>query len=253
MFQPVQDYINDVLQGCSAPAMPAFFLDCLYTLPDVFLQFTAEAFEYPRGDMPSSIRFVGPMLPKPPAELQQPGWWSRLDGSRPVVLVTQGTIANENPSQLIGPTLTGLAGEDVMVVVANGGRDLNGICTHIPANAIVERFIPFQEILPKVDVFVTNGGYGGVNQSLNMGVPVVVAGATEDKPAVAARVAWSGAGINLETDRPTADHVRTAVLDVLRDGCYRRKARVLQANFARYDALNEITRAVESLLGVVVS
>jgi UDP:flavonoid glycosyltransferase YjiC (YdhE family) len=61
------------------------------------------------------------MLPKPTAGFQQPAWWSRLDGSRPVVLVTQGTIANEDPSQLIEPTLTSLAGEEVIIVDANGG------------------------------------------------------------------------------------------------------------------------------------
>jgi hypothetical protein len=61
MFQPVQQYMNQVLNDCGAPAMPAFFLDCLYTLPDLFLQFTGEAFEYPRSDMPSTVRFVGPI------------------------------------------------------------------------------------------------------------------------------------------------------------------------------------------------
>ena len=95
MFQPVQQYINQVLNHCGAPAMPAFFLDCLYTLPDLFLQFTGEAFEYPRSDMPSTVRFVGPMLPKATRLFQKPDWWAKLDGSRPVVLVTQGTIANE--------------------------------------------------------------------------------------------------------------------------------------------------------------
>ncbi|MBV8068848.1 MAG: hypothetical protein JO270_03010 [Acidobacteriaceae bacterium] len=205
-----------------------------------------------RTDVPSSIRFVGPMLPKSPADFQKPGWWTKLDESRPVVLVTQGTIANEDPSQLVEPALAGLSHEDVMIVVANGGRDPNGVYSHIPANAIVERFIPFNEILPKVDVFVTNGGYGGVNQALSMGVPVIVAGTTEDKPAVAARLAWSGAGINLETDRPTPDQVRTAVLMILRDGSFRRRARMLQTSFAQYDALNEITQAVESCLPVAV-
>ena len=49
---------------------------------------------------------------------------------------------------------------------------------------------------------VTNGGYGGVQIALSYGVPLVVAGTTEDKPEVAARVAWSGAGINLKTATP---------------------------------------------------
>ena len=253
MLEPVQQYMNQLLNECGAPPMPAFFLDCLYTLPDHFLQFTAEAFEFPRSDMPPNVRFVGPLLPKASWRFQKPDWWGDLDGSKPVVLVTQGTIANEDSSQLIEPVLTGLGGEDVLLVVANGGRDLAGISAPIPPNAIVERFIPFDEILPRVDVFVTNGGYGGVNQALSMGVPVVVAGMTEDKPLVAARVAWSGAGINLETDRPSPDQVRTAIRTVLSDSGYRQKARLLQTSFAQYDALHEIAETVDTLLGAGVS
>ena len=43
-------------------------------------------------------------------------------------------------------------------------------------------------LLPRTDVLVTNGGYGGVQQALAHGVPLVVAGRTEDKVEVAARV-----------------------------------------------------------------
>ncbi|MBV8831962.1 MAG: glycosyltransferase family 1 protein [Acidobacteriaceae bacterium] len=244
MFQSVQTYMNQILYDCGAPAMPRFFVDCWYTLPDLFLQFTAEAFEYPRSDMPANIRFAGPIRPRISGQFQRPEWWRELDGPRPVVLVTQGTIANEDLSQLIEPALAGLAGQDMLTVVATGRRDASGISASIPSNAIVEPFIPFNEIFPKVDVFVTNGGYGAVQQALSSGVPIVVAGTTEDKPFVAARVAWSGAGINLNTDRPSPEQVHNAVRDVLRRPEYRKRAKTLQANFARYDAFERITEAV---------
>ena len=73
----------------------------------------------------------------------------------------------------------------------------------LPANVRVERFIPHDRLLPHVDVMVTNGGYGGVQQALAHGVPLVVAGDSEDKPEVAARVHWSGAGVDLRTGRPS--------------------------------------------------
>ena len=38
----------------------------------------------------------------------------------------------------------------------------------------------FAWILSKADVFVTNGGYGGVNQAMSFGVPLVCVGLTED-------------------------------------------------------------------------
>jgi UDP:flavonoid glycosyltransferase YjiC (YdhE family) len=104
------------------------------------------------------------------------------------------------------------------------------------------------EVLPKVDVFVTNGGFGAVNQALSMGVPIVIAGETEDKAFVAARVAWTGAGISLGTSRPTPEQVRSAVRKILKDDTYRAKARTLQNNFAQYNALALIAGHVESFL-----
>jgi len=248
MFESVQDDMNAMLQMCGAEPMPQFFLDCWYTLPDRFLQFTAEDFEYPRRDMPLNILFAGSMLPPVTRHFQEPHWWSDLDGPRPVVLVTQGTVANEDLSQLIEPALTGLDGEKALVVVATGGRDASAISVPISANARVEQFIPFSEIFPKVDVFVTSGGCGAVQQALSAGVPIVAAGTTEDKPFVAARVAWSGVGINLGTDRPTARQVRNAVRAVLRDSSYRSHARRLHAKFTQYDSLRAVTDTAASLL-----
>ena len=247
-FRPVQEYMNQVLSDCGAPPMPGFFLDCWYTLPNLFLQFTAEAFEYPRSDMPSSIKFVGPILPETSADFDQPEWLKELDGSKPLVLVTQGTIANTDLNELIGPTLAGLSTEDVTVIAATGRPD-GALATPVPSNAVVTPYIPFSELLPRVDVFVTNGGYGAVNQALSHGVPVIVAGETEDKAFVAARIVWTGAGINLATSRPDPEEVRTAVREVLNGVTYRTKARTLQSDFAQYNALECISFYVDSFLG----
>ena len=75
---------------------------------------------------------------------------------------------------------------------------------------------------PKDDVLVTNGGYGTVNQALSYGVPIVAAGETEDKPDVGARVAWSGAGIDLQTNRPVPESTQAAVRSVLDEPRYGR-------------------------------
>jgi UDP:flavonoid glycosyltransferase YjiC (YdhE family) len=102
--------------------------------------------------------------------------------------------------------------------------------------------------LPKVDVFITNGGYGAVNHAFSLGVPIVVAGETEDKDYVAARIGWTKAGINLHTRHPRPEQIRAAVRSVLSNQEYRNEAQRLQSAFARYDAKSEIARAVDELL-----
>jgi UDP:flavonoid glycosyltransferase YjiC (YdhE family) len=155
-------------------------------------------------------------------------------------------MANQDLNELIQPALSGLADEDVMVIAATGRGDIQTLTA--PANAKVTSYVSFDRLLPKVDVFVTNGGYGAVNHAFSLGVPTVVAGETEDKLFVAARVEWAGAGINLKTRYATAVQIRNAVRAILTNKQYRQEAQRLQATFARYDALDELARAVDAML-----
>ena len=108
--------------------------------------------------------------------------------------------------------------------------------------------IPHDLLLPKVDVMVTNGGYGAVQRALSMGVPLVVAGNTEDKPEVAARVAWAGAGVNLKTGTPeTGRRARRGA-----QGAERRSLPgpppELETAFARRDGVAEIAALVDEVI-----
>lgn len=140
------------------------------------------------------------------------GGAARAEG-RPVVHVTQGTL-HVDPGDLLRPTLTGLAGGPALVVGTTGGAGA-GRLGPLPPNVRTAPFLPHDELLPLVDVMVTNGGWGGVLSAVEAGVPLVVAGADLDKPEVARRVAWSGVGIDLRTRRPRPAAVRAAVQRVL--------------------------------------
>jgi MGT family glycosyltransferase len=248
MFGEVQRYFDKLLTASGSPVLPTFFIDAMITLPDLYLQLTAPSFEYPRSDLPPSVRFVGPLLAPASRDFTPPDWWPELDDGRSVVLVTQGTLANQNPAQLIGPTLSALAGaKDIQVIATTGGPLAADLKLTIPANARVLPFLPYDQLLPKVHAMVTNGGYGSVNHALSLGVPLVVAGNTEEKPEIAARVAWSGAGINLGNAPPGARQIGDAVRKVLNEPRYRQCAEILRSDFGRYHALTGIAKAIETL------
>jgi UDP:flavonoid glycosyltransferase YjiC (YdhE family) len=99
-----------------------------------------------------------------------------------------------------------------------------------------------------VDVMVTNGGYGAVQRALSDGVPLVVAGQTEDKPEVAARVEYFGVGVNLRTGTPTPAEVRAAVREVLGNKAYRTNVRRLQRAYAARDSVTEIAAVVDEVI-----
>ncbi len=159
--------------------------------------------------------------------------------------MSQGTVATD-ADQLIRPALAGLADQDVLVIAVTGGTD-PGLLGELPANARVERYLPFEEILPHVDVFVTNGGFGGVQLALAHGVPILTAGRSEDKAEVSARVAYTGVGIDLRTQRPSATQVRLGVRQLLDDDRYRQAAGAVSAEIDAAGRADEAAVLLEQL------
>jgi MGT family glycosyltransferase len=246
---PACRYLNARLAQAGAPPLYMNPFDAAITLPDIYAQATVPQFEYPRRELPPSVRFVG-TLDHDNVGGALPDWAYEVDGSRHVVLVTQGTVANADLGQLIAPTLAALADEtDVLVVATTGTRSVHELPGPIPANARVVSYIPFDWLLPKVDVVVSNGGYGTVTQALKHGVPLVVAGLTEDKAEVSARVAWSGTGIDLRTNSPSVAALKASIRAVLEQPDYRTAACRMAQSFARVDTRETLLRLVQEATG----
>jgi MGT family glycosyltransferase len=245
--RPVELRFSQVLETLGVGPQSMTLFHSSVGLADAYLQLSVPSFEFPR-DIPQSVHFVG-TPPIIPGQVPLPPWAGELDGSRKVVLVTQGTVANHNFNLLVGPTLAALANEpDVLVIATAGGRPIDAIPGPVPANARIASYLPFEWLLPKVDVLVTNGGYGSVNQAMSFGVPLVTAGLTEDKADVNARVAWSGVGINLATNEPTSEALRGAVRSVLDQPNYRLRAKQMADEFAAVDTRAKILGIISQLV-----
>ncbi len=229
VLAPVAKVARQVRAELGLPPVPIRGLDFGLSR-HLHIQLCPRGFEYPRSDLPAHVHFVGAPLPSIPEKFDPPSWWPRLSESKRVILVTQGTIATD-PAELLVPCLEGLAESDVFVVATTGGTD-PGVLGNVPANAVVERFVPYAALLPHVDVMVSNGGFGSVQLAIAHGVPMVVAGTTEDKREVTSHVGWSGIGINLRTNRPSPKAVAGAVEDVMNEPKFRERTLVLQAQTA---------------------
>jgi MGT family glycosyltransferase len=215
--------------------------------PHLYLHPSVSSFEYPRSDLPAQVCFVGPHLPAAPASAELPAWWDdMLTDERPVVLVTQGTVATD-PDELLLPTLRALEHEPVQVVAVTGGPEPS-LLGPPPANARVERYIPFAALMAHVDVYVTNGGYGGLHFAMSHGVPILSAGATEDKPDLAARVSWSGVGIGMRAQRAKPAKVRAAVRRLLDEDRFRARAQQIADEMASCDGPTRASELLEALV-----
>ncbi|MFC0542386.1 glycosyltransferase [Kutzneria chonburiensis] len=249
LFRRPARHLDDVRESLGLPRRGYAVFD-EFMSPWLFLMDTAESFEFPRSDLPPQVHFIGALTPDPPSydsrdSYEEPAWWPGLDDGRPVVLVALSTVANAR-SNLIGAAVDAFAGMDLTAVVATGGADFVAPAA-LPSNVHIEQFVPLAAIMPYVKVFVTNGGYGGVQMALKHGVPMVVAGVTEEKPDIAARVAWSGVGIRLSTDAPSADVLRRAVMEVLAGPGYGAAAGRIAEDLGRHDAPVEAVELLEEL------
>ncbi|MBR0873322.1 glycosyltransferase [Bradyrhizobium tropiciagri] len=245
--QPILRSLNKLLKTFRVGPVNVPLFHSVIELADAYMQLSVPGFEFPRK-FPPTVHFVGtpPIIPN---QIPLPSWAHELDGSRKVVLVTQGTVANHNFGLLVEPTLAALADEpDVLVVATAGGRPVEAICGPVPSNARLASYLPFEWLLPRVDVLVTNGGYGSVNQAMSFGIPLVTAGMTEDKADVNARVAWSGVGIDLATNEPTPDALRSAVRNVLDRSEYRQRASQMASEFASINTQSEILWIINQLV-----
>lgn len=221
-----------------------FYTDEMILRSDACLQLATTAFEYPRSELPAHVQFVGPLPCTPGMVAAGAPPWAE-DDPRPLVLATQGTLANQDLTQLLAPTLLALADQPVRVLATTGGRDPQGLPT--PHNAWVVPFASFDHWLPRTAALVTNGGYGTVQLALSHDVPVIIAGDTEDKQEVGTRVTMAGCGLDLGTGRPTAAALRSAVAQVLHDPVLRAGARRIGLHNRRSDALGSISATVERL------
>jgi len=245
-FAEIQSLAAETVRATGATRELPFFLDAAVTVPDRYLHLSIEDLEYPRSDAPASLRFVGAVPDERSTRpVALPEWWSEVEAAERVVVVTQGTIANLDFTELIEPALEALADLDVLVV-ATLGRDAQ--LADVPANARVAEFIPFAELLPHTSVLVSNGGFGGVQHALWHGVPMVLAGQSEDKVEVTARTAWAGAAVNLATQRPAVADIRRAVESVLDTPAFRERAEQLGAQYEKHDALAEIHASIGELI-----
>lgn len=245
VFRDITNHTNKTRATLGLPPSTKSFFNAIS--PYLYLTGTVPSFEYPRCDLPAQVHFVGPLLASLYVEFVPPAWWADLETARRVVLVTQGTIATDI-NDLVLPTLKALADADLLVVATTGGVEPQDLNVPIPANARVEKHIPFADLLPQVDLMISNGGFNGVQMALAQGIPLVVAGTSEDKPEICARVEWSGVGINLKTKSPDVEQIKAAVNRVLTDTSYRAKAQAIALEMEQF---NRAQRGVELLEALV--
>ncbi|KAH7353160.1 hypothetical protein BKA66DRAFT_553835 [Pyrenochaeta sp. MPI-SDFR-AT-0127] len=231
-------------------------LHAMGTLPDHLMTLGIPEFEYPRSDLRKNIHYFGALQAAQIDSAQEdilPLWWDDLaiakQEGKKIVAVSQGTVAT-NLNDLLIPTLKALEDRKDVLVIASTvvvePSEVPGLI--LPANARAAKFVPYNLLLPYIDVLVNNGGYGAVMTALDLGIPLVVAGTGQDKILTNNLVQWTGVGINLRNLTPSVEAIRDGVCKVLDDGTYKSKAVQMSKDFEKYNLGEVFDRVIQQAL-----
>ena len=249
LFGKPNKVMNEVLAAYGIDSEGLNLFDINIKKSSLFLQSGTPGFEYKRTDLGKNIRFAGPLLPYARQKLDTLWYDDRLRRFEKVILVTQGTV-EKDVNKLIIPTLEAFKNSNYLVIVTTGGSKTKELQELYPdTNFIIEDFIPFEEVMPYTDVYVSNGGYGGVLLGIQHQLPMVVAGVHEGKNEICARIGYFKLGINLKTETPSPEELRIAVKQVIADTIYAENVKKLAGEFRQYNPYEIAERCVAELVG----
>ena len=236
LFSKSDKLLKKIFEQYNIDHFNQFLFDLGVSKATYYLQSGTPCFEYKRSDILGNVRFIGSLLPYNSNQNKEQWFDERVNQYKRVLLVTQGTVERDI-NKLLLPTLEAFKNTDTLVVVTTGGSQTNELRANYPQNnIIVEDFIPFDDIMPYADVYVTNGGYGGVMLAIENRLPMITAGVHEGKNEICARVGYFKLGVDLKTETPSAEQIRKAVDEVTSNDQYKINIEHMAEEFQQYDA-----------------
>ncbi|KAI3343787.1 glycosyltransferase family 1 protein [Ustulina deusta] len=236
--------------------------DMNFACHDKTLQMCIPSLEYPISDWPANFAFGGTLPPKAwrTVDFVFPDWFERVRENsakdvtssvrRKIVAVAQGTLAVDWDNVLI-PTIQGLAGrEDILVIaiLCVKGATLEGrLPAPVPDNIIIVDYFPYDAVIEHADVFVSNGSYGVFSHCVAHGVPMVLAGHSEDKIALGMRGEYAGFAFNLGVEQQAPEAFARGVDTILTNPKFKTRAMELRAEAEEFDALGTVERELRAL------
>jgi MGT family glycosyltransferase len=204
--------------------------------PSLLLVATLPSLEIERPDWPARAHVIGPCLwsaPGAPAAILP-------DGDAPLVLIAAST-AHEQRALLDASidAVTRLRWRGVITAGKTPAPDT------LPAHVTVSGFVDHDELIPRCDVVVCNGGHGIVARSLTNGVPLVVVPGHGDQRENGYRVQRAGAGLRVM--RPRARAITRALSLLHARPQYRARAQDIAKEASQMDGPARAAELVERL------
>jgi len=201
--------------------------------------------EFPRQNLPPHFHFIGPYH-NAATRKPVPFPFEQLTG-QPLIYASMGTIQNRllEVFQTIASACEGL---DAQLVISLGGGATPESLPPLPGNPIVVGYAPQLEILQKAALTITHAGMNTTLESLSNGVPMVAIPVANDQPGVAARIAYTGVGEVVSLKELSVSKVRSAIVKVLAQESYKKRAIDLQEAMVRSGGVKKAADIIEQVI-----
>ncbi|MFE0556856.1 macrolide family glycosyltransferase [Paenibacillus sp. NPDC058910] len=244
--------INDKFQSLTAMVQEKYDveIDSPYEVicnpAPLTIVYTTRKFQPEEEAFNQTYKFVGPSIS---SRLTHENFdFTAIQGKNPIY-ISLGTVFN-HAIDFYKLCFEAFGNTDHTIVMSIGDKVQVFDLADIPKNFIVKHYVPQTDVLQHAKLFITHGGMNSTHEGLYYGVPLIVIPQSADQPIIARQVANIGAGITLQMQSLTANHLRDAADHVLSRSTYKKAAINIGKSFRQsggyHQAVDEIFELVRN-------
>lgn len=225
------DFLNEVRSKYNLGKTDYFFDN---RSPYLYLLYTTDIWEFKISDLIPQAFYIGPSLSSKRGDEPEDFPWEWIEGESPIIYFSMGTVFGNK--KLVSKMIKASIGAPWKVVASiSGNYDVND-WKNVPENVLLRNYVPQPELLKKVDIVITHGGNGTMNEALSCGIPLIVIPQMMDQFDNAQKALEFGAGLRLNQWLVTSGKLKKAILKIQEDGSFRKNAQKIRDHFAQCDA-----------------
>jgi zeaxanthin glucosyltransferase len=195
--------------------------------------------DFPRSELPPTFHYVGPFARKERSDFTLPA------SERMTVYATLGTLQGSRVS-LFRKIAAACARQRLRLILTHGGLAKDRPMK-LPGDTLVFDWLPQRAALAQADLVVCHGGMNSVLDTLSVGLPLIVIPLAFEQPGIAARIAYSGAGLTLSR-RASARSLGRSLARLRDDPSFRANAKRLREEIRTAGGVSRAAELIEQAL-----
>jgi len=188
-----------------------------------------------------TYKFVGPSLFFKNEETDFP--FENLKNKK-IVYISLGTLLQDK-SNVYEKCIKALLDTEYCVVISTGVEKKLEKFRELPDNFLVRQYVPQQQLLDHVDVFITHAGMNSVNEAICSGVPMILIPHTYEQKLITDRITELGLGISKNINKISSEQIIENTNSLIADPNYKKQAEKYKNIFSEEEKESHIKAADE--------